>query len=70
MKLIFYFILIIPSSLSACSVCFGDPESPMVQGMNNAILFLLCVTALVLSLVGCLIYTIRKRTIRIESEEN
>ena len=70
MKLIFYFILIIPSSSSACSVCFGDPESPMVQGMNNAILFLLCVTALVLSLVGCLIYTIRKRTIRIESEEN
>ncbi len=70
MKLIFYFILIIPSSLSACSVCFGDPDSPMVQGMNDAILFLLCVTALVLSSIGYMIYNIRKRIIMIESEEN
>ena len=70
MKLIFYFILVIPSSLSACSVCFGDPDSPMVQGMNDAILFLLCVTALVLSSIGYMIYSIRKRTIMIESEEN
>ena len=70
MKLIFYFILVIPSSLSACCVCFGDPDSPMVQGMNDAILFLLCVTALVLSSIGYMIYNIRKRIIMIESEEN
>ena len=63
-------MMLAPSALSACAVCFGDPESPMVQGMNDAILFLLCVTALVLSFVGYMIYTIRKRAIRIESEDN
>ena len=68
MKRLIYFILFIPSSISACSVCFGDPESPMVQGMNDAILFLLCVTAFVLSSVGYMIYNIRKRTIRIKEE--
>ncbi len=68
MKRLIYFILFIPSSISACSVCFGDPESPMVQGMNDAILFLLCVTAFVLSSVGYMIYNIRKRTISIKEE--
>ena len=68
MKKLIYSTLFIPSSISACSVCFGDPESPMVQGMNDAILFLLCVTAFVLSSVGYMIYNIRKRTISIKEE--
>jgi len=33
----------------ACSVCFGNSDSPHVQGMNNAILFLLTVTLGVLA---------------------
>jgi len=33
----------------ACSVCFGDPESPQAQGMNSAILFLMGVIGSVLA---------------------
>ncbi|HSP34712.1 MAG TPA: hypothetical protein VLU46_10390 [Thermoanaerobaculia bacterium] len=35
------------SPLSACPVCFGDPNSPMVHGTSNAILFLLGVVGFV-----------------------
>ena len=36
-----FFVLIIPEFIYACAVCYGDPESPMTAGMNNAILVLL-----------------------------
>lgn len=37
-----------PQLAEACSVCFGNPDSPHTQGMNNAILFLLAVIVAVL----------------------
>lgn len=45
------FALLLVSALPAlaCSVCFGDPESPQTQGMNSAILFLLGVIGSVLA---------------------
>ena len=45
------FALLLASALPAlaCSVCFGDPESPQTQGMNSAILFLLGVIGSVLA---------------------
>lgn len=52
-------LLATPRLLEACAVCFGNPDSPHTQGMNNAILFLLvivggvlvCFAAFFLSLV-------------------
>lgn len=40
------FLALAPSAM-ACSVCFGDPSSPMSKGVNNAIIFLLGVVGFV-----------------------
>ena len=33
----------------ACSVCYGDPQSPLTMGLNLGIITLLLVTGFVLS---------------------
>ncbi len=49
------------SSAHACSVCGGDPSSPMTAGMNNAIWALLAVTGSVLStFVGFFLFLWRR----------
>lgn len=40
-----------PSVIHACSVCGGDPSSPMTAGMNSAIWALLAITGTVVSSV-------------------
>jgi len=40
-------LLLLPTLLSACPVCFGDPNSAMVKGTNNGIFFLLGVIGFV-----------------------
>jgi hypothetical protein len=40
-------MLLIPSILSACPVCYGAPNSPMTKSSNNAIMFLLGVVGFV-----------------------
>jgi hypothetical protein len=40
-------LLLIPSILSACPVCYGAPNSPMTKGSNNGIMFLLGVIGFV-----------------------
>jgi hypothetical protein len=40
-------LLLVPSILSACPVCYGAPDSPMTKSSNNAIMFLLGVVAFV-----------------------
>jgi hypothetical protein len=40
-------ILLVPSILSACPVCYGSPDSPMTKSSNNAIMFLLGVVGFV-----------------------
>ena len=34
-------VLCVAEPASACPVCWGESDSPMAQGMNNGILFLL-----------------------------
>ena len=34
-------LLMLISNLYPCAVCYGAPNHPVTQGMNNAILFLL-----------------------------
>ncbi len=40
-------MLLVPSVLSACPVCYGAPNSPMTKSSNNAIMFLLGVVGFV-----------------------
>jgi len=40
-------LLLVPSILSACPVCYGAPNSPMTKSSNNAIMFMLGVIAFV-----------------------
>ena len=44
-----------------CSVCFGDPSSPLTQGFNYAVLGMLGVTILVLGSFTMLFLNVRKR---------
>jgi len=39
--------LLMPQIAAACSVCFGNPNSPMTKGTNNAIVFLLAIVGVV-----------------------
>ena len=48
--------------LYACAVCFGDVDSPAVDGMNKAIISLLGTTGVVLSGIVASIFTIRKKS--------
>ena len=45
------------SDAMACATCFGDPNSPMVKGVNSGILFLLgLITFIVVVCWGLFIY--------------
>ncbi len=49
-------------TLLACSVCFGQSDSPLAQGTNMAIFFMLGVTGIMLaSFAGFFIYLIRRK---------
>jgi len=54
--------LVMPASVWACPVCFGDPNSPMVHGMNWAILLLLGITGGVLTGFAAFIVYLFKRS--------
>ncbi len=54
-------VALAPESVSACSVCAGDPASPMTAGMNGAITTLLAITGTVLStFVGFFLFLWRR----------
>lgn len=53
--------VLFPDLLNACAVCFGDPESSMVQGVNMAILTMGGVTGSVLGGFVLFYYQIKKR---------
>jgi len=49
-------------TLLACSVCFGQSDSPLAQGTNMAIFFMLGVTGIMLaSFAGFFVYLIRRK---------
>ena len=59
-------LLILISSLYPCAVCYGAPDHPVTQGMNNAIIFLLLTIVFVLSCIGASIFVLVKRSKAIE----
>ena len=57
-------ILFLPRVVTACSVCFGAPDSPQTQGVRYAVLFLLFVVAGVLScILAFFVYLVRRAKI-------
>ena len=48
--------------LYLCGVCFGDPNSSAVDGMNKAIISLLGTTGVVLSGIVASIFSIRNKS--------
>jgi uncharacterized membrane protein YphA (DoxX/SURF4 family) len=53
--------LALPQAAAACATCYGAPESPMTQGMNNAILTLIGVVGIVYVGIGRVILDFRRR---------
>lgn len=52
-----------PASASACAICYGEPDSPMTQGLTWAILALVLVVAIVLSgVVAFFVHTLRNES--------
>jgi hypothetical protein len=51
----------IPTMASACPVCYGNAESPRVQGMNTAIMAMLGITGFVLTGIGTFFIMVVKR---------
>ena len=42
-------VAMFPATMSACSVCFGDPDSDLTKGLNAGVFALLLVVVTVLS---------------------
>jgi hypothetical protein len=55
-------VALFPVIAAACPVCYGDSDSAMAKGTNNAVLFLLGVVFLVQIGFAALFYTFWKRS--------
>jgi hypothetical protein len=55
-------LLLVQPGAHGCPSCYGDPESPMTQGLNTAIVLLLGVTSAVLVGLSGIFFVIRRRT--------
>ena len=62
MNKVFMVILVLfPEILKACAVCFGAQNSPMTDGMNKAIIFLLfMITSVLLGIISVVIFFYRR----------
>ena len=62
MNKVFMVILVLfPEISKACAVCFGAQDSPMTDGMNKAIIFLLFViTSVLLGIISVVIFFYRR----------
>ena len=58
--------LLLVSNLFPCAVCYGAPDHPVTQGMNNAIIFLLFTIVLVLTCIAASMLVLVKKSRAIE----
>ncbi len=58
-----FLLALTPGNLFACSVCLGDPNSPLVRSVNTGVWFLLAVVSSVLFGFASLFLFWRKRSI-------
>jgi heme/copper-type cytochrome/quinol oxidase subunit 2 len=59
--LLFLCTLLTNTSMLACPVCYGNTESPMIDGMNTAILAMLGITGFVLTGISTFFIMMRKK---------
>ena len=62
--------MLLISNLFPCAVCYGAPDHPITQGMNNGIMFLLFVVVFVLSSIVGSILVLMKRAKAVEIERS
>ena len=65
----FSILILFPSIIFPCAVCYGNPESPMSHGMNMGVLTLLGFIGFVLCVVVYSIVSISIRTKNINNIE-
>jgi uncharacterized membrane protein YphA (DoxX/SURF4 family) len=58
----------LPRAAAACVTCYGAPDSPMTQGMNNAILTLIGIVGLVYVGIGRVILDFRRRARKLSQQ--
>jgi len=58
----YFLLLLLIDVVYSCGVCYGDPNSAAVDGMNKAIIFLLGTTGFLLSGVVLSIISIGKKS--------
>ena len=58
----YFFLLLLTDIVYSCGVCYGDPNSAAVDGMNKAIISLLGTTGVVLSGIVASIFSIMRKS--------
>jgi hypothetical protein len=54
-------VVAVPRAALACPVCFGQSDSPLAQGVNMGVLFLLgTITAVLIGFASFMIYLARR----------
>ena len=52
---------ILISKIMACAVCYGPINDPITDGINNAIIFLICIVGFILlSIIGTSVHFYKK----------
>jgi len=62
----YFYLLILINSIFPCAVCYGAPDHPVTEGINNAVIFLLFITSFVLLCIGTSIFLLIKKTKKVE----
>ena len=62
MNIKLFILFLFVAGLYPCAVCYGAPDHPVTQGMNNAVIFLLFIISFVLTCIASSIYILIKRT--------
>ena len=56
-----YIVAISMNFVNACAVCYGPIDDPITAGVNNAIMFLICIVGFILlSIIGTSIHFYNK----------
>lgn len=62
----FLYLLGNPPTLWACSVCFGDPTSPMIKGVKVGVFFLIGTVASILGGISAVAYSWNRKAKELE----
>ena len=62
-------LIILPSNLYACAVCFGGPETSITEGLKLGMLFLLLLVGIVLGGISAFVWTMNQRAKQIKKHE-